>query len=155
MPNWMSGRCRIRGTGDALLKFFREGVNKYDYDVEKCESVLVPREKWYKEVEINGYIECCSDSWAYVEGTRRGFFEDFAAPIEIGLEDELQTVEVCVDQAWSFDAEDWRKVSEKYGVDLWLRGEEPDNAFSQEVKVVGGKIKIDRSEDFDGWDDEG
>ena len=155
MPNWMSGRCRIRGTGDALLKFFREGVNKYDYDIETSENVLVSREKWYREIDGEHYIECCSDSWAYVEGTRRAFFEDFAAPIEKDLGDELQTVEVSVDQAWSFDAEDWRKVSEKYGIDLWLRGEEPDNAFSQEIKVVGGKIKIDRSEDSDGWDDEG
>jgi hypothetical protein len=151
----MSGMCRIRGTGDALLKFFREGVNKYDYDIDKGENILVPREKWYKEIESDGYIECCSDSWAYVEGTRRGFFENLDALIDIGLEGELQTVEVCVDQAWRFDVEDWQKVSEKYGIDLWLRGEELGNAFSQEVKVVGGKIKIDRSEDFDDWDDEG
>ena len=146
MPNWMSGRCGIRGTGDALLKFFREGLNKHDRD-------LVPREKWYKEVESNGYIECCSDSWAYVEGTRRGFFENFNALIDIDLKDELQTVEVCVDQAWRFDVEDWQKVSEQYGIDLWLRGEEPGGAFSQEIKVVGGEIKLNRSEDFDDWDD--
>lgn len=150
MPNWMSGRMRIRGSTENLLNFFRNGINMYGMD-DKFESVLKPREGWYSEKRIGDYIECNGSNGAYVEGTKRAFLEDFSA--DIYLVDDSQCVEVDVYQAWSFDSEDWRGISEKYKIDIWLRGEEPDNAFSQTIKIVGGEIKIDRCEDLDDWED--
>ena len=145
MPNWIEGTLKLRGESKDLKGFFdtvvqppacyfREPYKKEDFI--KCEYG-----------DEDNLVEMKEDAW--IEGTQRAFVNEDCF-VEFG--DGFETVCIPIRQAWTFVAENWKNISEKYNLDVRLYGFERGMEFSKEVEVIDGKITIDNEKKYEDWD---
>ena len=161
MPNWISGSLKVRGKPENVKKFFMEGLNKYedyiDPKTKKYETRPIPREKWVKTdlLDPDGkefFFNILDNQWIYVEDTRRAFITgEHEIYCYINDDDNLMYAASTVNQAWSFDPEDWMVISEKYHIDIRLYGLECGMGFGQEIEIIDGKLTLNTTFGYDNW----
>lgn len=143
MPNWIEGTMKVRGTKDNIVKFFTEGTNKYKFNYETCEMDLQPKDyisiREYDDGTEIDLGEC------YIEGTRRAFIDYCNAYL---YDDEECIATADIRQAWSFEAEDFEALKEKWDLDFRLFGIECGMEFAQEVIAERGKEVVDNCIDY-------
>jgi hypothetical protein len=147
MANWIEGTLKLRGSSENLKAFFEDAILP-------CAS---KKERYNKDDFITFHL---ADDWydvdirhdAWIKGTQRAFVNDDCS-IEVEVEDGYDSVTVClpIRQAWSFEADDWKNISDTYNLDVRLYGFERGMEFCQEVEVVGGQITMDRKINYDDW----
>ena len=153
MPNWIEGTLKVRGSLENVKKFIFEGLNVYqmsaDEPLPKDQWMLITDSREYKYYEIDFDYE------AYVEGTKRAFVRSHENHSVFYTQDDWSDPVIAVfaaRQAWSFKDEEWREISEKYGVDIRLFGFEQGMEFGQEIEIINGEVTIDKTIEYKDWD---
>lgn len=142
MPNWMKGSLRVRGTFDKLERFFREGLA--GASEIKPDAVVVERDEYGLIVRGAGAI--------WVKGTRRAFVDN----LDIGIDmpddpEETVTIAIPVRQAWTFNEDDWKQISEDFHIDVRLYGFERGEEFEKEIEVIDGKVTLNHEITYDDY----
>lgn len=158
MPNWIEGTLKVRGEIDNVKRFFFEGLNEYSgASIFETNPQPDPKEKWLQieDDKEYGYYAITFDCEPHVEGTRRAFVttpgEYFnALYYENGWTKPVTSV-LKVRQAWSFNEDEWREISEKYDVDLRLYGIECGLEFCQEIEIIKGEITLSKEVSYEDW----
>lgn len=145
MPNWIEGTLKLRGESKDLKRFFDTGVQQPSYHFRDS----LKKEDFIKCDYCDGdnLVEIKEDAW--IEGTQRAFVNEDCF-VEFG--DGCETVCIPIRQAWTFVAENWKNISEKYDLDVRLYGFEKGMEFSKEVEVIDGEITIDNEIKYEDWD---
>lgn len=158
MPNWIEGVLKVRGTKENITNFIKNGIDYNDYKHEilrdekgnfsGVKDISVPRncEKTINDDEI--FIKNTMD--LYINHTHRMFVN--SKNIEhwwISNEGEKEVMCIDIRQAWGFDAENFKKISETFNVDLRVFGTEQGMEFCQLVEVQNGNIIKNQEISFD------
>ena len=100
---------------------------------------------------FNGNDEGCR-GWTYVEDTKRAFISSGEILI---YEDSSknQIIGTCrINQAWTFEEDDWIDISKKYNVDVRLYGLECGMCFGTEMEIRKGEVIFIKDIIYDDWD---
>ena len=135
MPNWCSGKLKVRGEVSNLKRFILEGLKPVGWDGETGESL---REDKYGDIHYEGTCWIC--------GTHRGFVED----IDIYLSGLEYGGTICLDSrfAWGISTEQLQAVCQKYRVDMKIYAFEKGMQFNQDIEIVDGRIVTDKEIKF-------
>lgn len=150
MPNWCEGTVGIRGKRDDVLKFLKEGFERYRYDRETHKNILVSSDIFKRDEAYNDEgdaifleVDDIAGTWIWIKDTQRAFYDDEQNPYSIVVEKqrngELWICRIPIKQAWSYREDDWMALSSKYHLDFNLYGIECGMEFMIEVQIIDGK----------------
>ena len=146
MPNWIEGTLKLRGKPENIIKFVETGINKYRFDFDKAESILLPHD--FTRIDKSPYgIEVDINDTAYIEGSYRAFVE----PCSFYMDDEEQVVVIPFRQAWGLKSSDYVDISQKYDIDVRVYGVECGMEFCQELEVIKGEITKQAEYHYNDW----
>lgn len=140
MPNWCVGTLRVRGKSKDLQNFLLKGLKPRDYCKDEHSKI---------ELSEYGYVTC--DEICWIEGTRRGFVDDFYVYIEDSEEDSIQTIALDVKFAWGISADELLEICKKYNIDMKIHGFEQGMQFNQIIEIIDGKILKDEELKFEDY----
>ena len=158
MPNWCEGKLKVRGKKENIVKWLAECVAVWKPGVEEgkplYDALVFKRDTdgvsyTYNESFDELHISVKHD--AYIAGTRRNFVQKHENDFTFGAKDGNDIIVLPVQAAWTFEAEPYKEMSRKYGLDFRFYGYERGMKFNQEIEVVNGKVKIDREIQFNDY----
>lgn len=157
MPNWIEGTLKLRGNIDDILRFFREGLNVYEWNgPDTNDYTIIDKSTWYKECDyrdsedaVEIYIENASP---HIEGTGRAFVEgDQCLYIKCNREGHA-TISMNFRQAWAFQSSVFVKIARDYNLDIRAYGIEQGMQFCQEFEIINGGVVFDHKTTYDDWE---
>lgn len=133
MPNWCSGKLKIRGTRSDLIKFLENAIGPIDFVFEKrkCEIDI--------DKDFDDMLEVVVKTTGHLESTRRGFIEPSEGYVYFD-NDSKSTLCLDYQQAWGFNANEFVTLSKKYNVDFKILGFESGMEFNHDLEVVDGVV---------------
>ena len=163
MPNWCEGTVGIRGKRDDVLKFLKEGFERYRYDGETHKNALVSSDIFKMDEDLSDEddviyldVDDTAGTWIWIKDTQRAFFDDEqnVHPIiaEKQRNGESWTCRIPIKQAWSYHEDDWMALSSKYHLDFNLYGIECGMEFMMEVQIIDGKCTESKVTDTESGD---
>lgn len=142
MPNWCEGNLKIRGKKENIIRFLEEGTSLLDVFWEPKEINPEIEENEYDEIEIKNINKEKDINCLYIKGTTRHFIDPIENEIYIHHIDEDEQV-ICLKKfkaAWNINADELRKISETYNIDIKVYGFECGMKFNQDIEIIKGKI---------------
>ena len=151
MPNWCSGVLKVRGKKKDLLNFLNNGIERHGYP--RDESYEYTKYPLDAELDKFGDVFCKETddehhSWLYFKDSRRLFVDKNIEWYFSSNEDEEIIQVLDIKQAWCIDADYFVKISKQYNVDFKLMCFEQGCQFVQEIEVVKGNIKKNKTKDY-------
>ena len=150
MPNWIEGTMKLRGKREDIYRFFKDGLDPSSWagETNKIEEQVL-------DFSGEDYLDFGFKDEPHIKGTRRAFI----TATEVHMEEDQGIACVDVKQAWAFDAgretedlENWKAISDEYGVDIKLFGIECGMQYMQEVIIIRGKKPIVNENQYEDWD---
>ena len=137
MPNWSKGCLKVRGKAANVKKFILEGLKPADFSGYEFHKL---------ELSDVGDVETNKDCW--IEGTTRGYVENLYIDFS-GYEDH-ETFTALLDAKFAYraDAEELSAVCKKYSVDMRIYAFERVMEFNQDILIVDGEIRRDKTVQF-------
>ena len=140
MPNWCEGSMKLRGKPENILKFVKEGLDLYCGD----DATLVDKSLWLNLVEGPDYAQIDFINRnippyesIYINGTKRAFIRsDDHNYIYFRTDQDSVIVAFAIKQAWGYRPEEFRKIAQKYQVDIRLYGIECGGGFIEEYEIL-------------------
>ena len=132
MPNFIEGTFRARGARDDLILFLKQGLQRLD-DENRAAFELDPADDDYYMASVHDYI--------YIRGTRRqwldfehedGFY--LLDAYSLGHENEFVFAAPYAG-AWDIDEGGFRKIAEKYHIDVKVNGYEHGAEFDHMIEI--------------------
>lgn len=142
MPNWCEGNLKIRGKKENIIKFLEEGTSLLDGFCEPKEIKPKLEVNEYDEIEIKNINKEKDINCLYIKGTTRYFIDPIENEIYIHHIDEDEQVIYLENfkAAWNINADELRKISETYNIDIKIYGFECGMKFNQDIEIIKGKI---------------
>lgn len=150
MPNWIEGCMKVRGKRPDVVRFFENNFEKSSSDVyagvEYGENgARIKLYDDYYDIEVmNG---------SYLKGSRRAFV--FNGGMDLFLDknaDSEISAAIPIRQAWCFDPEYYKSLSDEYDLDVRCIGWEMGMNFKQEVECLRGQDQTDTVTEYDDWE---
>lgn len=148
MPNWCEGSLKVRGTIAQLREFVLNGLHPVDWRGDHLPEIKLEDPESDTSILSNGPVEGA----LWIKGTRRHFCKPYF--IEVYAENPKEKVVLVLPfkAAWGIEAEDLRKVSESYHVDMKIFGVERGMQFCQDIEIADGVVIKSEQITYDDWD---
>ena len=154
MPNWCEGTIKIRGKTENIVKWLKEGLNKYEFDYETNELKPIDKDIWQYIHEEDGIIsiELDLDSRGQdvaIEETTRAFITSDQV-WNLGTNESLNPIiYLNFRQAWGIRPIEFVKLAKKYKLDFNLYGIERGAGRIDAYEIFNnGEAVVDNSKIF-------
>ena len=152
MPNWIEGTLKLRGETENILRFFREGINVYEWSGPTLNNYAeLDRSSWYTENLIRDSTIYIENVDAYIEGTTRAFVESQTVYLEQKWDGSQTFVGIRFKQAWGFETNEFLNIAKRFDIDIRAYGIESGMQFSQEFCIENGELKFDNTTKYNDW----
>lgn len=158
MPNWCEGTLKVRGSTENIVKWLKEGLNKYEYNYETGEQKLLDKNAWQYIHEEDGFVTIDLDlnsrgHDAYVENTERAFVSSDQT-WNLKADGEIEVLYLQFKQAWCIKPEEFAALAKQYQLDFNLYGIEMGMGFICEYEIFNhGEAIVDNTKTFKSYDD--
>ena len=157
MPNWSSGKLKVRGKVKNIERILNESVNQYEYKHldgkgkdTKIEKPPIDLRDCYEVDLIASSKPESYTRWFYIEKTARAFIEPGCYSIHHLVNGEIG---VCFDfhQAWNITPDNFDDISDKYDLDIKIETTECGMCYTERYEKLRGQESTYDCPEYTNW----